>query len=169
MSAHSRTVGLSPAAQPDADDIVVAIRPFAAGDQGAARRLVLAGLGDHFGEIDGTRNPDLDDIAAHYIRAGRLFLLAERDGEVVGTGALVEEGPTIGRLVRMSVDRRHRGQGIGRALVGHLVEAARARGYRRLLVETNDDWTDAIGLYVACGFVEEDRRDGEVHLALTLD
>ena len=147
----------------------VTIRPFTAGDQDAARRLVLAGLGEHLGVIDETRNPDLDDIAAHYIRPGHLFVLAERDGRVVGTGALVEEGPGIGRLVRMSVDRAERGRGIGRALVRYLIEAARARGHRRLLVETNDDWHDAIGLYRACGFVEEARRDGEVHFSLALD
>ena len=169
MSAPERTVDLSAAGQRDEDDGPVTIRPFATGDQEAARRLVLAGLADHFGEIDETRNPDLHDIAAHYLQPGHLVVLAERDGKVVGTGALINEEPGVGRLVRMSVDRRHRGHGIGRALVGHLVEAARARGYRRLLVETNDDWTDAIGLYVACGFVEEDRRDGEVHLALVLD
>jgi len=147
----------------------VTIRPFAPNDQDAARRLVLAGLGDHFGAIDETRNPDLDDIAATYVLPGHLFVVAERDGRVVGTGALVTEEPGVGRLVRMSVDRAERGRGIGRALVRHLIEAARSRGHRRLVVETNDDWHDAIGLYLACGFTEEDRRDGEVHFALELD
>ncbi len=144
------------------------IRPFEERDQAAARRLVLAGLGDHFGVIDETRNPDLDDILASYVGPGHLFILAERDGELVGTGALVTESVGVGRLVRMSVDRQRRGQGIGRALVAHLVAAARERGDRRLLVETNDDWQDAIGLYRSCGFVEEDRRADEVHLALDL-
>ena len=144
----------------------VRIRPFARDDQEAARRLVLAGLGDHFGLIDETRNPDLDDIMSHYVLPGHLFVVAERGGRVGGTGALVEERPGVGRLVRMSVDRAERGRGIGRALVRHLIGAARARGHRRLVVETNDDWHDAIGLYRACGFAEEDRRDGEAHFAL---
>lgn len=144
------------------------IRDFALADQSAARRLVLAGLGDHFGTIDETMNPDLDDIAAHYLAFGRRFVLAERDGILVGTGALIEESPDTGRLVRMSVARDHRGQGIGRALVDHLLAEARARGYRRVVVETNDDWSDAIGLYRACGFTEFDRRQGEVHMALEL-
>jgi GNAT superfamily N-acetyltransferase len=146
----------------------VTFRPFTRADQAAARRLVLSGLGDHFGTIDETMNPDLDDIETHYIRPGHQFVLAERGGELVGTGALIEEEAGVGRLVRMSVSRRHRGQGIGRALVNHLIAEARARGYRRVMIETNDDWWDAIGLYRACGFVEFDRRDGDVHMGLDL-
>jgi GNAT superfamily N-acetyltransferase len=42
------------------------------------------------------------------------------------------------------VARDHRRQGIGRALVARLVDAARARGLARLWMETNDDWTDTI-------------------------
>ena len=142
------------------------IRPFVAADQAAVRRLILTGLGDHFGFVDESRNPDLDDIQAGYVGRGHLFVVAERDNEIVGTGALIEEEPGVGRLVRMSVGSRHRRQGIGRGLVEHLVAVARERGYRRLLVETNDDWDDAIGLYLDCGFVEVEQPVGHRHLAL---
>ena len=146
----------------------IAIRPFVAADQAAARALVLAGLGEHFGWTDETANPDLDDIHATYVAPGHRFVVAEVGGELAGTGALVEEAPGVGRLVRMSVAPHHRRRGLGRALVAHLVAEARARGYARLLVETNDDWDDAIALYRRCGFAEERRAAGEVHLALDL-
>jgi ribosomal protein S18 acetylase RimI-like enzyme len=146
----------------------ITLRDFAPADQATTRRLVLAGLGDHFGVIDESRNPDLDDIATHYLALGHRFVLAERAGAIVGAGALIEESAGTGRLVRMSVARERRGEGIGRALVNQLLEEARARGYRRVVVETNDDWHDAIGLYRACGFTEYDRRDGGVHMALEL-
>lgn len=146
----------------------ITLRPFAPRDQAAARRLILAGLGDHFGVIDETLNPDLDDIQHHFVAPGGYFAVAERGGALVGAGALIEAAPRTGRLVRLSVARAERGRGLGRRLVAHLTQAARARGYTRLLVETNDDWPDAIGLYLACGFVEEDRRDGDMHLALDL-
>jgi ribosomal protein S18 acetylase RimI-like enzyme len=148
--------------------MTVTIRPFTPADQTATRRLVLNGLGDHFGQIDETMNPDLDDIETHYLTPGHRFVLAERDGTLVGAGALIEETPDTGRLVRMSVDSAHRGQGIGRTLVTHLVAEARARGYHRVVIETNDDWWDAIGLYRACGFIEFDRHSGDVHMALDL-
>ena len=97
------------------------IRPFRPGDQDAARRLILDGLGEHFGFIDASLNPDLDDIWQTYVLAGAPFAVAELDGELVGTGALVaERAPgrlATGRIVRVSVSPHHRRLGIGRRLV----------------------------------------------------
>jgi GNAT superfamily N-acetyltransferase len=146
----------------------VTIRPFAPPDQDAARRLILAGLADHFGAVDESMNPDLDDIDRHYLRPGHRFVLAEHNDILLGTGALVEASPDTGRLVRISVALPHRGQGIGRALVHHLIAEARSRGYRRLVVETNHDWSAAIALYHSCGFTEYDRHSGDVHMILDL-
>jgi len=147
------------------------IRPFAPGDQPAAQLLVLEGLGERWGWIDETRNPDLDDIAAHYLAPGHYFVVVEQDGELIGTGALVAEGAdgeSAGRIVRMSVAREHRGRGLGRALVEHLLDEARRRGYRRVLVETTREWHDAIRLYERCGFVAYARDDEDVHLQRVL-
>jgi len=146
----------------------VRIRPFVDADQAAARGLVLVGLGDRFGWVDETANPDLDDIGASYLTRGHVFVVAESGGEIVGTGALLTEGTGVGRLARLSVSGHHRRRGIGRALIDHLVAAARRRDFGQLLVETNDDWDDAIALYRSCGFVEIGRAGGEAHLALEL-
>jgi GNAT superfamily N-acetyltransferase len=144
------------------------IRPFTTSDQAATRSLILAGLADHFGTLDERLNPDLNDIAATYLCTGSQFIVAELDGEIVGLGALITESSDTGRIVRMSVARHHRGRGIGRTLVKHLLDAARARGDQRVVVETTDDWSDAIGLYHACGFTQFDHRDGDIHLAIDL-
>jgi hypothetical protein len=37
----------------------------------------LAGLEDHFGYIDHTCNPDLEDITTSYIQAGDIFFVAQ--------------------------------------------------------------------------------------------
>ena len=146
----------------------VSIRPFVPGDQEAARRLILEGLGQHFGFIDKTLNPDLDDIRMSYIECGALFVVAEFGGEVAGTGALIREAPGISRIVRMSVSAKCRRRGFGRELVSFLLDAARRRGDRRVVIETNENWHDAIGLYLACGFHEDRCEDGSVHLVLDL-
>ena len=143
------------------------IRPFTPQDQSAARQLVLEGLGGHFGYIDETMNPDLDDIWQHYVADGGVFVVAEMDGLLVGTGALIREGED-GRLVRMSVCKSQQRQGIGRQLVRHLIQKANEQGYKRLLVETNHDWFDAIGLYQSCGFREYDRDAESVYLELAV-
>lgn len=144
------------------------IRPFTPADQPAVRALILAGLADHFGELDPAFNHDLDDIAATYVAAGAVVIVAELDNEIVGTGTLIQVEPGVSHLIRMSVDRQIRGRGLGKRLVNHLIELARARGDHRVLVETNDDWTDAIALYRACGFSDERVTDGEIHFARDL-
>lgn len=146
----------------------VEIRPWRPADQDAARALVLQGLGDHFGAIRPELNPDLDDIQAAYLDRGALFVVAVVQERLVGTGALIAETAGTGRIVRVSVDRAWRRQGIGRGIVAHLIAAARTAGYQTLLVETNDDWQDAIALYRAFGFKTEAVRDGEIHLRRAL-
>jgi len=94
--------------------------------------------------------------------------VAERGGELVGCGILVAEPPGAGRLVRMSVRKDQRGQGLGKRLVYALLEEARFRGYARVVCETTDTWHDAITLYTRCGFTEVDRRNGDVHFERSL-
>jgi GNAT superfamily N-acetyltransferase len=145
------------------------VRSFTPADQSAARALILAGLGERFGAVDETRNPDLNDIAAHYLALGHVFLVAEVAGALVGTAALLYEpdGATC-QLMRVSVRRDQRRAGIARALVTALLAEARTRGRRRVWVETDEPWSDAIALYERLGFSEYARRDGLVFLGLRL-
>lgn len=150
----------------DRKTTAVVIRSFALRDQIATRQLILNGLGEHFGWIDQTRNPDLDDIDANYIQRGNDFVVAESDGEIVGTGGLVAVDAQTARIVRMSVSRAHRRNGIGRALVTHLLDLARRRGCARVIVATEPGWDDAINLYTRCGFREYARDEVDIYFAL---
>jgi GNAT superfamily N-acetyltransferase len=145
------------------------IRPFHADDQCAARALILSGLGEHFGFIDETLNPDLDDISAHYVQPGLYFVVAQAGQRLIGTGALMWLDAQTAQMVRVSVHPDMRKRGLGRAIVAYLVDIARQRRMRRVQVETNLDWYDAIRLYEHHGFHEYDRDDVSVYLALELD
>jgi GNAT superfamily N-acetyltransferase len=146
----------------------VSIRPFRPSDQAAARQLILAGLGEHFGQVDAARNPDLDDIRVSYPAPRATFLVAEIGANLVGTAALVAENPSSGRVVRMSVHPVFRRRGIARALLAQLVGLARQQGMRQVLVETNTDWHAAIALYVRTGFVEYHRDEESIYMRLAL-
>ena len=144
----------------------IIIRPFEPQNQNAARQLILTGLGEHFGFIDETCNPDLDDIVANYIEPGHTFIVAEIEAKLVGTGALITEREGTGRLVRMSVSREYRRKRIGRALVAYLLDIARQQGFTQVVVTTEPDWEDAIRLYKHCGFTEYKRNDVAVYFSL---
>jgi ribosomal protein S18 acetylase RimI-like enzyme len=146
----------------------IVIRQFEQRDQQAARQLILQGLGAHFGFIDETLNPDLNDIMANYVNVGHSFLVAYSGSNLVGTGALITEAEGVGRIVRVSTHRDYRRRGIGRAIVTRLLNQARERGYRRVLVSTNTDWYDAIGLYQRLGFVEYGRNEYGVGMSLEM-
>lgn len=148
----------------------VSITRFNPSDQAAVRQLILDGLAGHFGELDPDLNPDLDDIAAHYSQA--VFLVARAGDRIAGCGALVPLDGEAGEIVRMSVRREMRRQGIGRRVLEKLAQEARTLGLSRLVLETNVDWADVRRFYESYGFAfthEQDHRFGrQAHYQLIL-
>ncbi len=136
------------------------IRTFQPSDQQTAQQLILAGLAEHWGTLDPTLNPDLDDIAASY--AAGTFLVAHIDGELVGTGAIVPENGN-GRIVRMSVAEEKRRQGIATVILNHLIQIAQENQYRQIVLETTSTWQDAISFYQRHGFTITHHADGDTH------
>lgn len=142
----------------------VTIRPFQPGDQAAAKALVLAGLAAHWGALDPTRNPDLDDIAAGY--AHGVFLVAEENGRIIGTGGLLPEADGVSRIVRMSVAADRQRRGVGRRMLQRLIDFAREQGSHRLVLETTSTWHGAIAFYRQAGFRLVAEQDGDSHFVL---
>ena len=75
-------------------------------------------------------------------------------GELMGCGALKELAPDHGEIKSMHTARAHRGKGVGTRLVAHILEVAKARGYRRVSLETGtmDGFAPARALYGRFGF-----------------
>ncbi len=147
------------------------LRPFSPADQAAAKQLVEAGLGERWGWIDPTLNPDLKDIATTY--ADGVFLVGYLGDALVATGALTPEMTPEGipalRVVRMSVRSDLRRQGLGRRVLDALLDQARARGCKLVVLETTSTWTDAVRFYQRYGFGFVEERDDETHMQLHLD
>ena len=81
----------------------------------------------------------------------------EDDGDtLMGTGALKRLSATHAELKSMRTSARHRGQGIARQLLNHLLEEARARGFTQMSLETGPQpfFEPARQLYFQHGFVE---------------
>ncbi|WP_077034935.1 GNAT family N-acetyltransferase [Pelomonas sp. KK5] len=78
------------------------------------------------------------------------------DGDtLLGCGALKELDATHGEVKSMRTPEALRGRGAGRAVLAHIIETARSRGYKRLSLETgpaDGGFAAAHGLYEKFGF-----------------
>ena len=95
----------------------------------------------------------IDDLPRIHARPGGAILLAEHEGKVIGCGmyyGLSQSGTC--EIKRVYVDPDARGLGAGRALMQAGIEGARADGYRRMVLDTMVDLTEAISLYEQIGF-----------------
>lgn len=86
--------------------------------------------------------------------------IAERDGAVIGSIFLVKDSDTVAKLRLLYVDAAARGLGLGKRLVEECVAQARAFGYKKLILWTNDILAAARGIYIRQGFrlVKEERH-----------
>lgn len=141
----------------------VTVREFERTDQQAARALIEDGLGEYFGLVDRAANTDLIDIEASYVKPNGAFLVAEIDGEIVGTAGVLFRPPRA-RIVRVGVARAHRRTGVGSALLDEAIALAVAAGLRETIAYTQPEWTAAMAFYGAHGFTPYDRDDVDVHL-----
>jgi len=129
----------------------IEIRPFRDGDGEAFRLLNEAWIERHFGIEEADRktlgNPEGKVLAT----GGHIFMAV--DGEkAVGCCALILMRPGVFEVAKMTVAEEYRGRGLGRRLLAHTIEQARALGAASLYLETNDKLVDAIHLYEALGF-----------------
>ena len=99
---------------------------------------------------------DMDQLRQPNIAFWSAWLPGANGDMLVGTGALKRLDAGHAELKSMRTSTRHRGQGIARQLLNHLLHEARTRGFARVSLETGTQlfFEPARQLYLQNGFVE---------------
>ena len=145
----------------------VIVRAYTEGDYGACRSL-WAELTEYHRSIYGDPSiggddpgAGIDDYLADSQRTGSW--VAESRGGVIGLTGLLDRGAN-GEVEPVVVAEAARNRGIGRMLVGRVVEEARARGYEYLAIRPVARNIAAVRRFHAAGF-----RTLGGHIDLTMD
>lgn len=115
-------------------------------------------LADHLREMNKHSPPE----SVHALDLEKLkrpeisFWSIWKGDELVGCGALKELDPTHAEIKSMRTDPKYRGQGAGKAMLRHILDEAKRRGYERLSLETGSmaAFEPARRLYASHGFIE---------------
>ncbi|MDG4650460.1 GNAT family N-acetyltransferase [Roseibacterium sp. SDUM158017] len=83
---------------------------------------------------------------------GRLLLVHDEDGALVGCSTLQQARPDAGELKRLFVRPAAAGHGLGRQMVDIRMQAAREMGWKTLLVNAVRGNTDMLRIYESIGF-----------------
>jgi DNA-binding MarR family transcriptional regulator/GNAT superfamily N-acetyltransferase len=144
-------------------EAAVQLRPHRPGDMGWVIEREARLYTDEYG-WDISFEGLVAEICANFIRdfrPGREFCwIAEQGGERLGAVFLVRQDDDTAKLRLLHVEKAARGKGVGALLVKTCIEQARASGYRRLVLWTNDVLASARKIYQAEGFrlVGEERH-----------
>jgi len=105
------------------------------------------------------------DYASEHDPIREAAWIVEIDGNRAGCIFCVGDDETTAKLRILLVHPDGRGRGVGGALVDTCVDFARAAGYRRITLWTNDMLVSARRIYQAAGFrlVESDRHHSFGH------
>jgi amino-acid N-acetyltransferase len=92
-----------------------------------------------------------DDEVANTIRS---YTTAREDGEIVGFAALYIYSPSLGEIRSLVVGRGHQKKGIGKKIVGALLDEGRRYGLKRILSLTFEKT-----FFQCLGFVEVSKEE----------
>ena len=93
------------------------------------------------------------DFVRHFDRDRETCIIAEQDGEIVGSAFVVKLDEHTAKLRLLYVEPKARGLGLGSRLVSECIAFARRVGYKKMTLWTNSVLVQARRIYDRAGFV----------------
>jgi GNAT superfamily N-acetyltransferase len=94
----------------------------------------------------------LDDPTGTILERGGVIYMAEDDGQLVGSAALMKEAEGVYELAKMAVDPQWRGKGISKLLIEKCLDTARSWNATKVTLYSNSQLQTALNLYKKYGF-----------------
>ena len=136
-------------------------------------KLIRSNLKAHHLDIPGTAYFDegLEHLSEFYLAEPEkraYFILTEEDGSLAG-GIGLAEFPLFedcAELQKLYLADGVKGRGLGYRLIEAVEEAARARGYRRIYLETHTNLQAALHIYEKSGYAQIEKPEAVVHATM---
>lgn len=110
---------------------------------------------------------DLDTILDTYSGKGGFWIAIQGD-QVIGTVGLKDMGKNIVKLKRMFVTSDLHGKGVGEALLSYALDDAKAQGFSKIILNTNEHMSRAHHYYEKHGFKHTGKTGTQLHYELSL-
>lgn len=136
----------------------IRIRHITSGDNAAMATIIRQSLEEFGANKPGTvyDDPSTDRLFELFDRTALSeYFIAEKDGQILGGAGIY---PTNGlpantcELVKMYLAPAARGLGLGKRMIGHCLDAARAIGFQQVYLETMPELSMAVSIYEKFGF-----------------
>jgi putative acetyltransferase len=113
---------------------------------------------------------DIDELQTTYLEDGGTFLVMTDEDQIIGTGAIRKIDQETCELKRLWLLFEYHGKGLGYRMMQELLAFARAKGYSRMRLETDQAaQSRAFNFYKRLGFYEIPRySDNEDDVAMEM-
>lgn len=90
----------------------------------------------------------------------KIFLIYDGNN-VIASGGLKPVNNEIAELARMYTDDNYRGQGLAKMIIQNVINYAKEKGYKKIILDTWKDSASARKLYTSLGFIERPPFDAQ--------
>ena len=114
---------------------------------------------------------DIDHFQSYYFGNHGLFLVVIDDNQVVGTGAFRRIDENVCELKRLWLLEPYQGKGMGYQVLKELIKFAKAKGYKKVVLETDYEQERAFRFYRKAGFQPTEKyndRNSDVYMEMQI-
>jgi GNAT superfamily N-acetyltransferase len=134
------------------------VRPFRDSEQEKIKNFIIWILEKEYTtSSEEYPEQDLDNLKKIYQQPGCIMLVAEEEGQLIGTIAVKDENKEVALIRRFFIHPAYRRRGYGSVLVNRAIDFCRLNGYKKVIFRATSNMSAAISLFIKQGFKELER------------